>query len=76
MCLVDSDGVANRGGYFFHLREEDEEIRFSTFNRKNILSFSTTEDCEAFINHVSGRKYDEYMWIKCQKANLKTDEVS
>ena len=76
LCIVGSEGATNRGGYFFHLREEAEGITFSTFDRPNVLSFETVEDSVAFINHVSGKRYDENMWVICQAANLKTDEES
>lgn len=74
LCIISSEGEANRGGYFFHLRQESEGFAFSTFDRKNVLTFRTGEECVAFMNHVSGRKYDENMWNKCQLANLRSDE--
>ena len=76
LCIVGSEGATNRGGYFFHLREEAKGFAFSTFDRQNVLTFGSGEECAAFMNHVSGRLYDENMWVRCQEANLKTDEES
>lgn len=74
LCIVGGQGATNRGGYFFHLREDVEGFAFSTFDRQSVLTFGTGEECAAFMNHVSGRLYDENMWARCQEANLKTDE--
>lgn len=74
LCIIRSEGAVNRGGYFFHLQEVADGFSFSTFDRQNVLTLGTGEDCAAFINHVSGRRYNEEMWVKCQSANLRSDE--
>ena len=76
LCITYLTGVLNRGGYFFHLSQAAEGYAFSTFDRQNVLTFGTGEDCVAFMNHVSGRRYDENMWEKCQSVNLRKDEES
>lgn len=76
LCIISSEGKTKRGGYFFHLRHGVEGFAFSTFDREDVLKFDTGEECVAFMNHVSGRKYDENMWITCQLVNLRTDEES
>lgn len=73
ICIVSERGAPNRGGYFFHLARVSGCISFSTFDRENVISFTDTGKCAAFINHVTGRKYDEEMWKECQRLNLKAD---
>ncbi len=74
LCIIRSEGATNRGGYFFHLREVADGFSFSTFDRQNVLTLATGEDCVDFINHVSGRRYKEDMWAKSQSVNLRSDE--
>ena len=76
LCIISSEGVINRGGYFFHLRQGVEGFAFRTFDRENVLTFGTGEECVAFMNHVSGKQYDEDMWAKCQSVNLRSDKES
>lgn len=73
ICIVSASGEPNRGGYFFHIRQKTDRICFSTFDRENVISFENTSKCADFINHVTGRKYDQEMWEQCQYVNLKTD---
>ena len=76
LCITSSEGEANRGGYFFHFRHGTEGFTFSTFDREDVLTFVTGEESVEFMNHVSGRKYDENMWSKCQSVNLRSDKES
>jgi len=73
ICLVQDRGHEYRGGYFFHLRRTDRGLLLSTFDRPEVLEIATGEECASFINHVSGRKYDEKMWRLSQQVNLRTD---
>ena len=76
LCITYRKGVAHQGGYFFHIRRVAEGFAFSTFDRKDVATLETGEDCVAFMNHVCGRQYDEAMWGKCQSVNLRTDDAS
>ena len=76
LCIVGAQEVEKPGGYFFHLREDGDGFAFSTFDRVDVLRFDSGEECATFMNHVSGRKYNEDMWSRCQRANLKTDEMA
>lgn len=73
-CLTAARGRQDRGGYFFHMRSRDRR-RFvlSTFDRPNICIIEGQRRCVSFINHVSGRRYNERMWILSQIANLRPD---
>ena len=74
LCIVSNRGATNRGGYFFHLQKKGKGFVFSTFDRPDVLAFDSGKECATFMNHVSGRRYDDNMWTKCQEVNLKTDE--
>ena len=73
ICITRTKGAEKQGGYFFHFRKTDKGFVFSTFDRDAVLTLSTGEQCAAFMNHVSGRQYDEKMWKKCQEVNLRSD---
>ena len=73
LCIVSGEGEDNRGGYFFHLRKDATGFSFSTFDRRNVLTFGSGEECADLMNHASGRRYNEKMWSRCQKANLRPD---
>ena len=72
-CLQTRHGHERRGGYFFHIRRTNERFVFRTFDREAVCSFPSGDECAAFVNHVSGRKYDERMWGVAQRVNLRTD---
>ena len=73
ICVTRTRGVAMRGGYFFHFQKTDKGFEFSTFDRPVVLTLSSGDECADFMNHVSGRQYDEEMWRKCQEVNLRPD---
>lgn len=73
VCLQTKEGHDERGGYFFHFRRTPAGFVFSTFDRQDVLTLATEEECVAFINHVSGRQYSEDMWERSQDVNLRTD---
>lgn len=75
LCLISPSGPQDRGGYFFHVRSEDDhQFVFSTFDRRDVCTVVGTAQCAAFINHVSGRRYDEAMWLLSQRVNLRNDQ--
>lgn len=67
------DGPPNRGGYFFHLREDDDCYFFSTFTRPDVCTFDEPDACIRLINHVCGLVYDEAMWRLASRINLRDD---
>ncbi len=73
LCVQAEKGHDSRGGYFFHFRRTAAGFIFSTFDRDDVLTLRTEEECVAFINHVCGRCYDETMWAHAQEVNLRTD---
>ena len=73
LCVTADAGDTNRGGYFFHLRKTAAGFEFAAFDRPGVLILGTGEECAAFMNHVSGRRYDEDMWRLCQSVNLRRD---
>jgi len=74
MVVVRKDGVAKRGGYFFHIRKTGNKYVFSTFDRSSVLAYESGSECARFINHVAGLAYDPQMWEVAQKVNLRSDE--
>ena len=73
MCITRTIGVPMQGGYFFHLQKTDKGFEFSTFDRPVVLTLSSGDECAVFMNHVSGRQFNEEMWRKCQEVNLRPD---
>lgn len=73
LCITSGSGDPNRGGYFFHLRQTTVGFEFATFDRMGVLTLGSGEECAGFINHVSGRVYQEDMWLRCQMVNLRPD---
>lgn len=74
VCLITSHGRENRGGYFFHMKGSPERIEFSTFDRTSVCSLPGGTSCALFINHVSGREFNQEMWEVCEKVNLRSDQ--
>lgn len=74
ICLQAETGHDNRGGYFFHFKRTPQGCEFRTFDRQSVLTLHEGEEVAAFVNHVSGRKYDHHMWIKSQLVNFRTDQ--
>ena len=73
ICLQTEDGHPQRGGFFFHIAKSTNGFVFRTFDREDVARFDSLAHCVRFINHVSGREYDEAMWRLSQKVNLRTD---
>jgi hypothetical protein len=73
-CLQAEEGDNNRGGYFFHVKRTAQGYMFRTFDRQEVLTLREKDEVVAFINHVSGRKYDEQMWMQTQLVNFRTDQ--
>ncbi|GIW90591.1 MAG: hypothetical protein KatS3mg109_1023 [Pirellulaceae bacterium] len=76
ICLQTNAGHDNRGGYFFHFKKTSDGFVFRTFDRPNVLTLSSEQEVVAFINHCSGRRYDQQMWEQAQLVNFRTDEDS
>ncbi len=75
LCVRTATGPHKRGGYFFHIRR-------STSNCVTVLDFENTEVVELtfaelvrFVNHASGREFDEDMFQLCQTViNYRQDQ--
>ncbi len=76
VCLVAEHGHDLRGGYFFHIRRVENGFEFLDFDGRLSLSLSTSAECVAFINHATGRAFDDDMWARCRLLNLRVDDVS
>ena len=74
LCITDAQGVDGRGGYFFHMAQRGGEFVFSDFESREALVLPDGQSCVRFMNHVSGRQYDEDMWELGQELNLKSDD--
>jgi hypothetical protein len=71
-----SQGPANRGGYFFHFRQtspEATEFQLYDFEHRPLKVLSP-QSIVAFINHCTGRRFDEPSFILCQnELNFQQD---
>ena len=73
VCLVSQIGHDLRGGYFFHIRQFADRFEFFDFDANSFVSFPDGLECATFINHVTGRVYDDEMWDRCRLWNLRVD---
>lgn len=76
ICLRYEDGPHERGGYFFHFSPSKDVGKFTIydFEKRPVKDFSP-EALVAFINHCSGRQFDNPSFILCQtELNFLKDE--
>lgn len=77
LCIRYSGGPAQRGGYFFHFAPSTtnaKEFDLYDFERRRVKSF-TADSLVAFINHCTGRVFDEPSFNLCQtELNFLKDE--
>jgi hypothetical protein len=77
VCIRYSEGPEKRGGYFFHFRplpDDGNSFTLFDFERRELGTFSTVQ-LVRFINHCTGRKFDEDAFILCQTVlNFLKDE--
>lgn len=77
VCVRYPKGPEKRGGYFFHFRslpDGGNSLMLFDFEKRELETFST-EQLVRFINHCTGRKFDEESFILCQTVlNFLKDE--
>jgi hypothetical protein len=74
VCVRPPGPNTRRGGHFFHIRRTADGFVFRTFDRVDVLTLRTSDECAAFLNHVTGRRYSPEMWAVAQAANLRADD--
>ena len=75
LCVRSSQGHPKRGGYFFCISKGESEhlIKLETIEGVFIDTFSIPSLIK-FINHASGRLFDEEMLSYCQQTvNFRAD---
>lgn len=75
LCIRSSQGHPKRGGYFFCISKNETEhlINLETIEGVFIGTFSMSSLIR-FINHASGRVFDEVMLSYCQQTvNFRVD---
>lgn len=75
LCVRSSQGHPKRGGYFFCISKNETKhmINLETIEGIFIDTFSISELIK-FINHASGRVFDEGMLSYCQQTvNFRVD---
>jgi hypothetical protein len=76
ICLRSATGHQNRGGYFFHFRPHENDFKLLDFVGHEVVRLSP-EHLAKFINHASGRVFDEEMLIFSQSVvNLRQDQIA
>ena len=68
ICIRYPEGPPKRGGYFFHVvptSNQDEKFNLYDFESRLITEF-TSEALTKFINHCTGRRFDEPVFTLCQ----------
>lgn len=74
ICIRSVNGHPRRGGYFFHIKKADDNYCVFDFQKKKICVLNL-DHLIRFINHVSGRKFDDEMLNFCQSfINFKQDQ--
>ena len=74
VCCRTETGPENRGGYFFHIKKyNDNSFGFFDFKNNEIDILDKTTMI-SFINHVSGRSFDNNILEYCQSfVNFRRD---
>ena|ERR1700720_459492 len=77
ICIRYADGPIERGGYFFHFclaKQPPQHLSLYDFEKRHVVDLSP-EALVAFINHCTGRKFDEASFVLCQtELNFLKDE--
>ena len=76
ICIRYPEGPPNRGGYFFHFAPgaTPDELNVYNFEKRLVATFRAGA-LVAFINHCTGRKFDEASFTLCQtELNFLKDE--
>ena len=77
ICIRYPGGSDKRGGYFFHFapgRTGGDEFQIYDFEKRPLAIFSGVA-LVSFINHCTGRQFDERAFILCQtELNFLKDE--
>ena len=76
ICVRYPDGPTDRGGYFFHfVRDCVQNNRFKLYDFDNqLVDVLIDESLVAFINHCTGRRFDDASFQLCQtKLNFAQD---
>lgn len=78
LCVRFADGPNNRGGYFFHFRPSDRtpgELLLCEMDGSYLVELALPA-LVAFINHCTGRQFDEESFDLCQLSlNFRTDDL-
>lgn len=76
VCVRSATGHERRGGYFFHIERAEQDYNVFDFE-KNLVGTLNPTDLMRFINHVSGRLFDQDMLTYCQSVvNLRQDQTA
>jgi hypothetical protein len=73
LLLRTTVGVDGRGGFFFHLSQNGELLKFHDFAGDGIIDLPG-DTAAKLINHASGRMFDPEVLTLCQRViNLRQD---
>lgn len=81
VCLLLKETTSNEleGGYLFNfIKNPDDSLDVFSIHKRKMVSFSTFNKLEEFINHHSGRKFNKEQWLISQQLNylLFNEEIS
>jgi hypothetical protein len=77
LCLRYETGPIKRGGYFFHIKPPQDEVGlYSVYDfERRLLTSLEFEALLRFVNHCTGRKFDENSFNLCAtQLNFLTDD--
>jgi hypothetical protein len=75
LCVRAAKGPHKRGGYFFHIRRStNNSVTILDFENRDVVEL-TFEELARFVNHASGREFDDDMFQLCQSViNYRQDQ--
>jgi hypothetical protein len=76
ICIRYPEGPEKRGGYFFHFAPQGATGDFALYDfEKRPVAVFPADALVAFINHCTGKVFDEASFILCQtELNFLKDE--
>jgi len=75
ICIRSDQGHVNRGGYYFHIKPDEEFQSFTIYNFEKIhVASLSIEQLVAFVNHCTGLAFNDWAFQFCQSVvNFRLD---
>jgi hypothetical protein len=75
LCIRSVRGHSDRGGFFFNICVAEDGLYQILDFKGSEIDRLPMESLVRLVNHVSGRKFDQDMWVYCQTVlNFRQDQ--